>query len=232
MNRKNAQKFGLAGLFAAALAAFQPAPAFPQDKLGTLEDLLPQSSSTAPRSLDGRIQLFDNILVHPMPVWSRFADGPAPAEQSRIRTSRKEGLYRMSMVPRGENFEEWDNLFSVVGHDTPGPGLRRQGATVANQFRALCSPANSQVYAVDIRQNRLIQLVVCGQYSRDRNRGQMAAIVTLRNETGMATLTRQWRTGPFQAQVISAWPVPKGEIDRTLGELSRARLLPAAKISQ
>ena len=202
-------------------------PAIAQNDLGSLNDLMATSpDQPTQRSLNGRIRLFHNILIHPMPVWSSFDDGPAPAERSKIKTGNKDGLYRMSMVPQDEDFKDWKNLFTVSAHEKDRRAVIQQGRVVVEQFRALCSPSNSQVFRVDVKPNRLIQVVACGNYSRDRAIGQMAAIVTLRNDDGLVTLTRQWKTPSFQSRIPSNWPVPKAEMDKIIGELSRSRLIP------
>ena len=205
-------------------------PSSAQDDLGSLNDLMATSpDQTTQRSLNGRIRLFRNVLIHPMPVWSNFEDGPAPAERSKIKTANKNGLYQMSMVPQDEEFTDWKNLFTVSAHEKDRRAVVQQGRVVVEQFRALCSPSNSQVFRVDVRPNRLIQVVACGNYSRDRSNGQMAAIVTLRNEDGLVTLSRQWKTQAFQSRIPSSWPVPKAEMDKIIGELSRSRLVPIRK---
>ena len=202
-------------------------PSIAQSDLGSLNDLMATSpDQPAQRSLNGRIRLFHNVLIHPMPVWSSFDDGPAPAERSKIKTGTKDGLYQMNMIPQDEDFTNWKNLFTVAAHEKDRRAVIQQGRIVVEQFRALCSPSNSQVFRVDVRPNRLIQVVACGNYSRDRSNGQMAAVVTLRNEQGLVTLTRQWKTPAFQTRIPSSWPIPKSEMDKVIGELSRSRLIP------
>ncbi len=198
-----------------------------QEDLGTLNDLLPASpGANANRSLNGRIRLFSNMLIHPMPVWSSFENGPAPAERTKIKTSNANGSYKLSMVPDDEQLTDWRNLFTVVAYEKSDQSVTRQGLTVIQQFKALCSPSNMQAFKVHVTPQRLIQVVACGNYSRDRATGQIAAIVTLRNESGLVTLTRQWRTSSFQSKVGTGWPVPKTEIDNVLKELARSRLIP------
>ncbi|NKB52061.1 MAG: hypothetical protein GKR97_07550 [Rhizobiaceae bacterium] len=210
-----------AGLLAA------PYSASAQEGLGTLNDLLPESpGSTVNRSLNGRIRLFKNVLIHPMPVWSSFENGPAPAERTKMKTSNNKGLYKMTMVPGDEQLADWRNLFTVVAHEKSNPSVIRHGLTVVGQFKALCSPSNMQAFKVHATPQRLIQVVACGNYSRDRATGQIAAIVTLRNKSGLVTMTRHWRTSSFQSKVVTAWPIPKTEIDNVLAELSRSKLVP------
>lgn len=211
------------------LPTFHPSTA--QEDLGTLQDLLPPSSSvnSARRSLNGQVRLFDNVLIHPMPVWSSFANGPAPAERSKIKTANKNGLYQMSMVPREEDFANWQNLFTVTAHQRDKRSVGQQGRQVMQQFRTICSPSNLQVFKVHASPTMLIQVVACGNFSRERSKGQMAAIVTLRNESGLVTLTRQWSTPAFQSKIPTSWPVPKNEMDGVLGELSRSKLVPLKK---
>ena len=204
-----------------------PQTGFASDDLGSLNDLLaPSPSKPAVRSHNGRVRIFDNVLVHPMPVWSSFDSGPAPAEQSRMQTGNQNGTYQMSMVPQDEEFKEWKNLFSVVGHNSPVRALRQHSNVVLQQFRAICSPSNSSAFLVDVRPMRVMQVVACGNYSRDRATGQIAIVVSMQNQTGLVTMTRQWRTKSFQSAVRTSWPVSKQELDSVLNELSRARLIP------
>ena len=227
MNLKITRIFSVASLLLTTMVSLVEIPAHAQDPLGTLEDLMPETTEFGGRrSMNGRIKLFRNHLVHPMPVWSSFADGPAPAEKTKIQTANAKGLYKMSMVPQDEDFENWQNIFTVVAHENSSRGVRQTGLVVANQFRTICSPANTQIFKVDLKPHRLIQLVVCGQFSRDRAKGQMAALVTLRNPTGLVTLSRQWRSPAFQSKVTSDWPISKLEVDRVMAELAKSRLIP------
>jgi hypothetical protein len=200
------------------------------DDLGSLQDLLPpsQSNPTA-RSHDGRVRIFNNFLVHPMPVWSSFDSGPAPAEQSRIQTGSRNGTYRLTMIPDDEEFKQWKNLFAVTGHDGPVRALADHGRVVIQQFRTICSPSNTQTFLVESSNTRVMQVVACGNYSRDRAVGQIAVVVSMQNATGLVTMSRQWRTKSFQSRVQSSWPVSKLELDSVLVELSRARLIPVKK---
>jgi len=201
--------------------------AWGQEDLGTLQDLLPPSASKpTSRSLNGRVRLFDNFLIHPLPVWSSFANGPAPAERSKIRTANKSGLYQMSMVPKDEVFDSWQNLFTIVSKQNDKRSVVQHARLVMQQFRAVCSPSNLQVIRVHASPQLHIQVVACGNYSRDRSKGQMAVIVTMRNQVGLATLTRQWRTPAFQSKIQTSWPVPKNEMEGVIGELARSRLIP------
>ena len=213
--------------FACSLALTSSRPALADDDLGTLQDLLPPTTSQpSVRSQSGRVRIFDNFLIHPLPVWSSFASGPAPAERSRIQTGTRNGVYQLRMVPQDEAFDTWKSLFSVVGHNSPVRSLAQHGNIVVQQFRTICSPTNTSVFRVSSSPTRIIQLVACGNYSRDRSVGHMAAIVTLQNASGLVTISRQWRTGSFQSRIESDWPIEKIEIDRVLVELSRARLVP------
>ena len=68
-------------LIAAGLVTPSSHAALASDDLGTLSDLLaPSPSKPTPRSQNGRVRIFNNFLVHPMPVWSRYSSGAAPAE--------------------------------------------------------------------------------------------------------------------------------------------------------
>ena len=144
-----------------------------------------------------------------------------------MRTGTRGNTYQMNMVPKDEQFEAWENLFTVVGHNGPVRSLERHGRVVAQQFISICSPGNTQVFLVDKSPSRIMQVVACGNFSRDRNTGQIAVVVAIQNETGLVTMTRQWRTKSFQSRTHSTWPVPKREVDGVLIELSRARLNPA-----
>ncbi|MEP1208323.1 MAG: hypothetical protein ABJM29_08795 [Rhizobiaceae bacterium] len=205
-------------------------PAYAQEDLGTLDDLLPPSPGAwKKRSMTGRVQLFDNILLYPLPVWSNVANGAAPAERSKIRTANRDGLYQMSMVPHDEEFTGWENLFTVTAHQKDPRPVMQQGHLVMQQFQAVCSPSNMQVFKVHASPTTLVQVIACGNYSRDRSKGQMAAVVTRRNQSGLVTMTRQWRTAPFQSKIQSNWPIPKSELDGVLRELSRSKLIPSKK---
>ena len=214
-------------MIAAALLVPSSHSGLANDDLGTLSDLLPPSQSTpTPRSQNGRVRIFNNFLVHPMPVWSRYANGPAPAEQSRMQASTQNNTYQMRMVPREEEFDNWKSLFTVVGHDRPVRSLEQHARVVGRQFISICSPGNTQLFLVDNNPSRIMQVVACGNYSRDKSIGQIAVVVAIQNKNGLVTMTRQWRTKSFQSRIRSSWPVPKREVDGVLIELSRARLIP------
>lgn len=144
-----------------------------------------------------------------------------------MQAATRDNTYQMRMVPRDEEFETWKNLFTVVGHDRPAGSLEQHAKIVGRQFITICSPSNTQVFLVDKSPSRIMQVVACGNYSRDRGAGQIAVVVAIQNEKGLVTLTRQWRTKAFQSRIRSSWPVPKREVDGVLIELSRARLNPA-----
>lgn len=215
-------------MIATGLMIPSASPGVASDDLGNLSDLLaPSPSKPTPRSQNGRVRIFQNFLVHPMPVWSRYSSGAAPAEESRMETATRNNTYQMRMVPREEAFESWENLFTVVGHNGPVRSLEQHARVVGRQFISICSPTNTQVFLVDNNPSRIMQVVACGNYSRDRNVGQIAVIVAIQNQTGLVTMTRQWRTPSFQSGIRSAWPIPKRELDGVLIDLSRARLIPS-----
>jgi hypothetical protein len=205
-------------------------PAHAQEDLGTLQDLLPPSpGGSARRSVDGQIQLFDNFLVHPMPVWSSFKNGPAPAEQSKIRSANRNGVYTMSMVPKNEDFKAWGSQFSVIALNRPRGPIQQRARRVAEHYKSVCSPSNLKMYKGDESSNRFSFVIACGNYSRQRETGQIAAVVILQNKTGAVTLSRQWQDTAFQAGLPTTWPVEKSEIENVLRELVRSKLLPIRK---
>ena len=198
-----------------------------ESDLGTLQELLPPPSNpNSPRSINGRIRVFDNFLVHPMPVWSSYANGPAPAERSIIQTSTDNGIYRMNMAPADEDFKNWSNLFSVAALNQPNAPIQKQAEDVANYYKSVCSPSNMQLFQGNQSARRFVFVIVCGNYSRQRETGQMAAVTIFQNDTVAVTLSRQWRGKAFQSAVDTNWPVSKSEVDTVLQELIRTRLLP------
>ena len=136
-------------------------------------------------------------------------------------------IYQMRMVPRAEKFDDWENLFTVIGHNGPVRSLEQHARLVGQQFVSICSPNNTQAFLVEKSPSRIMQVVACGNYSRDRTIGQIAVVVAIQNQTGLVTMTRQWRTTSFQSAIRSAWPIPKRELDGVLIDLSRARLIPS-----
>lgn len=198
-----------------------------ESDLGTLQDLLPPPANpNSPRSISGRIRVFDNVLIHQLPVWSSYANGPAPAERSIIQTSTKNGVYRMNMAPADENFEDWTNLFSVVALNQPNAPIQKQAEDVANYYKSICSPSNMQMFRGNQSANHFVFVIVCGNYSRQREIGQMAAVTIFQNRNVAVTLSRQWRGKAFQSAVDTNWPVKKSEVDAVLKELVRTRLVP------
>ncbi|MGI9366873.1 MAG: hypothetical protein ACR2O8_16950 [Rhizobiaceae bacterium] len=212
------------GLF--PIAGLAPVAAQEND-LGTLQDLLPPPANPdSPRSVSARIRVFDNILIHQLPVWSSYANGPAPAERSIIQTATNNGVYRMKMAPADENFEDWTNLFSIVALNQPNAPIQKQAEDVANYYRSICSPSNMQMFRGNQSANRFVFVIVCGNYSRQREIGQMAAVTIFQNRNVAVTLTRQWRGKAFQSSIDTNWPVKKQEVDAVLKELVRTRLVP------
>lgn len=215
---------------AVAPSLFSTCPSHANGDLGSLEDLLPPSTGNkGPRSHNGRVQIFNSLLIHPMPVWSRYANGPAPAEKTKFKTANRNGIYYLDMVPKDESFKQWTNRFSVVGFDQANASLRLQSKAVVGHFRSQCSPSNMQVFGGKQAADRAMLVIACGAYSRNRGTGQMAAVLMLKNPLQSVTIMREWRGPAFQSQVASSWPVPKRELDGVLGELFRSRLLPRKK---
>jgi len=223
----------LSGIFAVLIFSafsFLTSPASADDHLGSLEDLLPPSSSKSKaRSFTGRIRIFNSVLLHPLPVWSRVANGPAPAEKTKLTTANRKGVYYLDMVPKDESFKQWTNRFGVVGFNQPNASLQRQSNLVVQHFRSICSPSNLQVFRGRQAADRTVIVVACGSYSRQPGTGQMAAVMFLKNKTQSVTMRREWRGPAFQSKVASTWPVPKRELDGVLSELYRSRLLALKK---
>ncbi len=203
-------------------------PAVADDGLGSLEDLLAPSQNPAPaRSYSGRVRVFDSVLIHPMPVWSRIEDGAAPAERSRFQRSNQNGIFRFDLAPHEESFKDWSNLLSMVAFQNhPGPIELQAGRLVAH-FKTICSPNNFNAFPAGKSPTKRVMVVVCGNYSRNREQGVVAAVTLLKRGNLAVTIMRQWKRKSFITSVTSDWPVTRKEIDGVLGELIKSRLIPA-----
>lgn len=197
------------------------------EELGTLEDLLPQrNEKSGPRSFDGRIQLFDHLLFHPMPVWSLVGNGAAPGERTKFDRNRKGNAFRIDFVPKEEDFKDWKSRFSIIAFNNSNVGLVQQARRLGEFIRSECSPRNLRIFPGNRTQSRLVLVSSCGNYSRKRDTGEMIAAVIIKRGKLMVTLMRQWRAPAFQASIRSDWPIPRREIDGVLSELLRSRLVP------
>lgn len=220
--------FLFASLTIAAFLLFSdPNSSQAQQDLGTLQELLPPSpGANARRSINGRIRVFDNVLIHPMPVWSKYSDGPAPSERSKIQTATRDGIYSMNMTPREETLDNWKSIFTITGVNRAGISIKEHAESVAAQFQSVCSPSNLKFFPGRQTPISVLFVVACGNYSRDREQGHMAAVVVLKTETTVVTISRQWRDKAFQAAIQSAWPVDKDELESVMAELAKSRLIP------
>ena len=229
MMKHRLKRFAALALFSLATGiGANSSTAIAQDGLGSLNDLLaPSPSLNAPRSLNGRVRIYDSVLVHPMPVWSRVEDGAAPSERSIFQRSSQENVFRFDIAPRGESFKDWRNLFAVVAFkNRPGP-IERQAHGVVQHFKRQCSPNNLGIYPGNKTTEKLVLVVSCGNYSRQREFGEIAAVTIVKRGNLAVTLMRQWKRKSWITSVPSQWPVSRKEIDGVLKELVRSRLLPA-----
>ena len=203
-------------------------PAHSDGGLGTLQDLLPpREEQSSKRAFDGRIRLFDHFLFYPMPVWSLVANGPAPAERSQFQRSRHKNAFRLDVVPKDEKFDDWNSRFSIIAFDNQNHPITTQATRLANYFRSECSPSNLRVFPGNRTQTKMVMVAACGNYSRKKDKGEMAAAIILKQGDINVTVMRQWRGPNFQARIRSQWPVSKSEIDGVLNELVRSKLVPA-----
>ena len=164
-----------------------------------------------------------------MPVWSKLEDGAAPAERSQFQRTRRKGLFRLDATPTDEDFKKWNDLFSIIAFENqPGP-IERQINNLARHYQTVCSPNNLKIFPAGKLPTKRVVVIFCGNYSRQREFGVVAAVTLLKNGNTNITMMRQWKRKSFITSIKSNWPISRKEIDGVLGEMLKAKLIPNPK---
>ncbi|MDD9908727.1 MAG: hypothetical protein OXR62_03460 [Ahrensia sp.] len=200
--------------------------AIAQSRTQTLDDLMPQSSqpTLSKRDITGRVTIFDSVLVHPMPDWLPKEIQANPIRSTKINRSRDERSLLLEMIPREETFEDWRNLYTIIGfRDYPGDNASHARA-IMRQFRDNCSPSNLMIGPLQGNPRLAMLVTACGSFARQRDMGEVAAFVLLQNGKTVARLAREWRGPAFRSEDPNQWPVSRASIQRIIQTMTRASL--------
>ncbi len=197
----------------------------------TLDDLMadPPSGNTSNQTLQGRVRLFDSILVHPLPDWTPKEIQANPTGATRFNRQLNDNAFRLEMVPKDESLSDWRNLYAIMGFRGVKEPTEGHVRKLVSGFQRDCNPSNLNIRPVSGNANAALLIAACGSLTRQSNSGEVAAFLLLRRDETVVRLFRVWRGPAFRSEDPGQWPVTPKSFDRVVNAMIKSRLLPAAR---
>lgn len=194
----------------------------------TLRDLMPEPprAQSPAKGFEATIRLFDSVLIHPLPDWMPREIQGDPMSSTLFSRQEKGNVFRMEMVPKEETFQDWRNLYAVMGlRNYPGT-ISDHARQIITLFRSGCSPSNLAIRPPQGNANIALLIIACGSFSRQAGMGEVAVFVLLHRGKTAVRLYREWRGKAFRAEDRGQWPVKRKTLDHVIRTMTQARLVP------
>ena len=161
------------------------------------------------------IDLFGERLNYTHPDWT---DGAPPDELlGAMKVSRQENerQFLIELIPADQTFEAWTDLFAVMAKREGSVGAELD--EIEANFTGGCAPDQLLILRSDRMENPPpveggFATVICGAYSFDPTRGQVAAFRVVEKNGVTARLYREWRGPAFDAATRENAPVAMGDV--------------------
>lgn len=156
------------------------------------------------------IELFGERLNYFHPDWTDGLDAAGVAEAVKVNRQENERAFLIEFVPADQTFETWTDLYAILARR--GSSVEAELDEIEANFRGGCEPSQLLVLRSDRMENPPpveggFATVICGAYSFDPSRGQVAVFRVVEQGGVTARVYREWRGPAFEATTRENAPV-------------------------
>ena len=204
--------------FAAALLALSVVPVLAQDPL--------QDAANYAANEDARnrivMQTLDLTAQIPAPPWTELSQIAATSETERQRrlTDRGTDLFLNAYVPKGQDFENWEELYAVKAEAPLSGDAEEHRNRVAKAYRAAC--VNAILAPVQTTAERQVFILFCPSYNDEPERGEYTVMVYTKEADTLVEVFYTKRVPAFDVNDRDSLPSTKDELRGLVRYLSQA----------
>lgn len=148
------------------------------------------------------IELFGERLNYFHPDWTDGLDAAGVAAAVKVNRQENERAFLIEFVPADQTFQAWTDLYAILARR--GSSIEAELGEIEANFRGGCEPDQLLVLRSDRMENPPpveggFATIICGAYSFDPSRGQVAVFRVVEQGGVTARVYREWRGPAFEA---------------------------------
>jgi hypothetical protein len=162
-------------------------------------------------------------LEMPAPIWENGKTGSEVYHEQGM-TSDGKPIAIHEVIPKGETFEEWTELFAAMVEAGLDHTIGEYAGSQIESFRTACQIDEKDVIYYQATDTTAYLVIPCGKDNTAQGLGEVGVFYLAKVGGALVKIYHEWRGPSFDPSKPDQWPVGKPEFDAFYNLIERGTI--------